>query len=51
LKKLRIEEVAMTFQIQFKRFRRGVPEVIGTLPIAAIDGATALAFARSLAGM
>ena len=41
----------MTFLIQFKRFRRGVPEVIGTLPIAAADGAAALAFARSLAGM
>ena len=40
----------MTFLIQFKRFRRGVPEVIGTLPIAAADGAAALAFARSLAG-
>ncbi len=41
----------MTFLIQFKRFRRGVPEVIGTLPIAAADGAAALAFARSLAGL
>jgi hypothetical protein len=41
----------MTFLIQFKRFRRGVPEVIGTLPIAAADGPAALAFARSLAGM
>ena len=41
----------MTFLVQFKRFRRGVPEVIGTLPIAAADGAAALAFARSLAGM
>jgi hypothetical protein len=51
LKKLYIEEIAMTFLIQFKRFRRGVPEVIGTLPIAAADGAAALAFARSLAGM
>jgi hypothetical protein len=51
LEKLRIEEIAMTFLIQFKRFRRGVPEVIGTLPIAAADGAAALASARSLAGM
>lgn len=51
MKKLYIEEIAMTFLIQFKRFRRGVPEVIGTLPIAAADGAAALAFARSLAGM
>ena len=41
----------MRFLVQFKRFRRGVPEVIGTLPIAAADGAAALAFARSLAGM
>ena len=41
----------MTFLIQFKRFRHGVPEVIGTLPIAAADGAAALAFARSVAGM
>jgi hypothetical protein len=49
--KLCSEEIAMTFLIQFKRFRRGVPEVIGTLPIAAADGAAALAFARSLAGM
>jgi hypothetical protein len=24
------EEIAMTFLIQFKRFRRGVPEIIGT---------------------
>jgi len=41
----------MRFLVQFKRFRRGVTEVIGTLPIAAADGAAALAFARSLAGM
>lgn len=41
----------MRFLVQFKRFRRGVPEVIGTLPIAAADGAAALTFARSLAGM
>ena len=41
----------MTFLVQFKRLRRGVSEVIGTLPIAAIDGAAALAFARSPAGM
>ncbi|WP_157934612.1 hypothetical protein [Microvirga ossetica] len=41
----------MTFLVQFKRFRRGVPEIIGTLPIAAADGAAALAFARRLAGM
>jgi len=41
----------MTFLVQFKRFRRGVPEVIGTLPIVAADGAAALAFAQSPAGM
>jgi hypothetical protein len=46
-----MKEAAMKFLVQFKRFRRGVPEVIGTLPIAAADGAAALAFARSLAGM
>jgi hypothetical protein len=51
MEKLCSEEIAMTFLIQFKRFRRGVPEVIGTLPIAAADGPAALAFARSLAGM
>jgi hypothetical protein len=51
MEKLCSEEIAMTFLIQFKRFRRGVPEVIGTLPIAAADGAAALAFARSLGGM
>jgi hypothetical protein len=50
LERFRIEEVAMTFLVQFKRFRRGVPEIIGTLPIAAVDGAAALAFARTLAG-
>ncbi len=41
----------MKFLVQFKRYRRGVPEVIGTLPISATDGAAALAFAQSLAGM
>ncbi len=46
-----IEEAAMTFLVQFKRFPRGVPEVIRTLPIAAIDGAAALAFGRGRAGM
>ena len=51
MRKLCSDEIAMTFLIQFKRFRRGVPEVIGTLPIAATDGAAALAFAQSLAGM
>jgi hypothetical protein len=51
LEKLCLEEAAMKFLVQFKKYRRGVPEVIGTLPIAAIDGAAALAFAQSLAGM
>ena|SRR5918993_304095 len=51
LEKLRIGEAAMRFLVQFKRLRRGVPEVIATLPIAAADGAAALAFARSLTGM
>jgi len=41
----------MKFLVQFKRYRRGVPEVIGTLPIAATDGAAALGFAQSSAGM
>jgi len=41
----------MKFLVQFKRYRRGVSEVIGTLPIAATDGAAALTFAQSLAGM
>jgi hypothetical protein len=46
-----IEEAAMKFLVQFKKYRRGVPEVMGTLPIAAADGASALAFAQSPAGM
>ena len=49
--KHRMQEAAMTFLVQFKRYRRGVSEVIGTLPIAATDGAAALAFTQSLAGM
>jgi hypothetical protein len=40
----------MRFLVQFKRIRRGVPEVIGTLPIAAADRAAALALVQSLAG-
>jgi hypothetical protein len=50
LEKLYIEEATMKFLIQFKRYRRGVPEVIGTLPIGATDGAAAMALAQSLAG-
>ncbi|HZH12098.1 MAG TPA: hypothetical protein VEZ24_17235 [Microvirga sp.] len=41
----------MKFLIQFKRYRRGVLEVIGTLPIIAPDGAAALGFAQGPAGM
>jgi hypothetical protein len=51
LEKLRIGEAAMRFLVQFKRHRRGVPEVIATLPISAADGPAAFAFARSLIGM
>jgi len=40
----------VTFLVQFKRFRRGVPEVIRTLSLSTIDGAAAMTFARSLAG-
>ena len=40
----------MTFLVQFKRFRRGVLEVTRTLHLPSIDGAAALAHARSLAG-
>jgi hypothetical protein len=46
-----MKEDAMKFLVQFKKYRRGVSEVIGTLPIAAADGAAALAFAQSTAGM
>jgi hypothetical protein len=38
------------FLVQFKRLRRGVPEVIRTLHFPAVDGAAALACAQSLAG-
>jgi hypothetical protein len=40
----------MKLLVQFKRYRRGVLEVIGTLPIGATDGAAALACAQSPAG-
>jgi hypothetical protein len=40
----------MTFLVQFKRLRRGVPEVIRTLECRSVDAAAALAHARSLAG-
>jgi hypothetical protein len=51
LEKLCRKEAAMTFLVQFKRYRRGVLEVIQTLPIAAVNGTAALAFARSPVGM
>ena len=40
----------MIFQVQFRRFRRGVPEVIRTIPVAAANGSAALTRARSVAG-
>ena len=38
----------MTFLVQFIRFRRGVPEVIRTLTLAAADASAALARAKRL---
>jgi hypothetical protein len=46
-----MKEAAMKFLVQFKKYRRGVSEVIGTLPIAVTDSAAALGFAQSPAGM
>jgi hypothetical protein len=40
----------MIFLVQLRHFRRGVSEVITTIPVAAADGAAALSRARSLAG-
>ena len=40
----------MTFLVQFIRFRRGVPEVIRTLHLAAAEGSSALARAKGLVG-
>jgi hypothetical protein len=40
----------MVFLVQFRRFRRGVPEVVRTIPIAAANGSAALTRARSFAG-
>jgi hypothetical protein len=40
----------MTFLIQFIRFRRGVREVIRTLPVEAVDAGAALARVRSRVG-
>ena len=41
----------MTFLVQFIRFRRGVPEVVRTQPIAAEDGAAALDRVKGRVGM
>jgi hypothetical protein len=40
----------MDFLVQFRRMRRGVPEVVRTIPVSALDGLAALARARSIAG-
>ena len=40
----------MTFLVQFIRFRRGVREVVRTLPIAAADGVAALERAKGRIG-
>jgi hypothetical protein len=43
-----VEEDAMTFIVQFRRLRRGVPEVIRELHVPSVDGAAALAAAQGL---
>ena len=40
----------MVYLVQFRRIRRGVPEVIRTILVASADGSAALTRARSLAG-
>jgi hypothetical protein len=40
----------MKFMVQFIRFRRGAPEVVRTLHVAAADESTALARVKSLVG-
>ena len=40
----------MKFMVQFIRFRRGAPEVVRTLHVAAADKSTALARVKSLVG-
>ena len=40
----------MQFLIQFRRIRRGIPEVVRTIPLAAADRAAALTRARNLIG-
>jgi hypothetical protein len=43
-------EGAVTYIVQFKRLRRGIPEVIRTMYLQAVDGAAALAHAKGLTG-
>jgi hypothetical protein len=38
------------FLVQFRRLRRGVPEVVRTFSVAAADRAAALSWAKGLAG-
>jgi hypothetical protein len=45
-----VEEVVMTFLVQFRRLRRGVPEVIRTMHLTTVDSAAALAYAQNLVG-
>ena len=40
----------MTFIVQFRRLRRGVPEVIRELHVPSVDGAAALAAAQGIVG-
>jgi hypothetical protein len=43
-------EAAMSFLVQFIRFRRGTPEIIRTLPVAAENAQGALERARGVIG-
>jgi hypothetical protein len=45
-----VEENAITFIVQFKRLRRGVPEVIRELHVPSVDGAAALAAGQGIIG-
>ena len=45
-----LEEVAVTYMVQFIRLRRGVPVVVRTLHLAAAEESTALAQAKRLVG-
>ncbi len=40
----------MTYLVQFKRFRRGVPIVVRTIRLESADGAAALARVQSFLG-